>query len=393
MLDGRQASVEPREVHAVEARDREIPGYVEAAGRCRAQGSGRQQVVLGKKRRRGPVDVEKTGRRGFSGFEVAPTRLDSQGVGEHLGRGSEATPDRPVRDRLQIERDRHNLARGRGRTETGRAHHHADPGMPERPDVPRQLRRPAVVVDADEHDVVGVRSFDADHGDPSRPEARQQIVELLAAREKDHSIDRHRVEEARRARPRADPSGHEQIQQRLAITTVMVTHDQEEALAISDRVAVMNGGRVEQVDAPSAVYAAPATSFVASFIGSMNVLTSAELDRVRHGRAEAAGASETGGPFAVGEPLEAGEPFNAEGETWAVRPEHVVFRPVPGGPIEVRRILPHGHFTEVVLDAGGLELRSVVTGEAPREGDRGDVTLTRVQHYRDGLLTASGESR
>lgn len=184
-----------------------------------------------------------------------------------------------------------------------------------------------------------------------------------------------------------------EIQQRLAITTVMVTHDQEEALAISDRVAVMNGGRVEQVDAPSAVYAAPATSFVASFIGSMNVLTSAELDRVRHGRAEAAGPSESGGPFAVGEPLEAGEPFNAEGETWAVRPEHVVFRPAPGGPIEVRRILPHGHFTEVVLDAGGLELRAVVTGEAPREGDRGDVTLTRVQHYRDGLLTASGEAR
>lgn len=184
-----------------------------------------------------------------------------------------------------------------------------------------------------------------------------------------------------------------EIQQRLAITTVMVTHDQEEALAISDRVAVMNGGRVEQVDAPSAVYATPATSFVASFIGSMNVLTSAELDRVQHGRAEAAGPSETGGPFAAGEPLEAGEPFNAEGETWAVRPEHVVFRPVPGGPIEVRRILPHGHFTEVVLDAGGLELRSVVTGEAPREGDRGDVTLTRVQHYRDGLLTASGEAR
>lgn len=184
-----------------------------------------------------------------------------------------------------------------------------------------------------------------------------------------------------------------EIQQRLAITTVMVTHDQEEALAISDRVAVMNGGRVEQVDAPSAVYATPATSFVASFIGSMNVLTSAELDRVQHGRAEAAGPSETGGPFAAGEPLEAGEPFNAEGETWAVRPEHVVFRPVPGGPIEVRRILPHGHFTEVVLDVGGLELRSVVTGEAPREGDRGDVTLTRVQHYRDGLLTASGEAR
>ncbi|WP_049947824.1 ABC transporter ATP-binding protein [Candidatus Halobonum tyrrellensis] len=64
-----------------------------------------------------------------------------------------------------------------------------------------------------------------------------------------------------------------EIQQELSITTVYVTHDQEEALAVSDRVAVMNDGRVEQVGAPRDVYDAPATRFVAEFLGDNNVLT------------------------------------------------------------------------------------------------------------------------
>ena len=62
------------------------------------------------------------------------------------------------------------------------------------------------------------------------------------------------------------------IQRELAITTVYVTHDQEEALAISDRVAVMRSGRVEQVGDPRAIYRRPATRFVAAFLGDNNVL-------------------------------------------------------------------------------------------------------------------------
>jgi len=62
------------------------------------------------------------------------------------------------------------------------------------------------------------------------------------------------------------------IQRELGITTVYVTHDQAEALAISDRVAVMNEGRVEQVDRPEAVYREPATRFVAEFVGDNNLL-------------------------------------------------------------------------------------------------------------------------
>ena len=62
------------------------------------------------------------------------------------------------------------------------------------------------------------------------------------------------------------------IQLELGITTIYVTHDQEEALSISDRVAVMYGGKIEQVGAPAEMYGSPATPFVAEFIGTMNRL-------------------------------------------------------------------------------------------------------------------------
>jgi putative spermidine/putrescine transport system ATP-binding protein len=63
-----------------------------------------------------------------------------------------------------------------------------------------------------------------------------------------------------------------QIQQRVGLTFIYVTHDQEEALAMSDRLAVFNRGRIEQVDTPAEVYERPATGFVAGFVGISNVL-------------------------------------------------------------------------------------------------------------------------
>ena len=60
------------------------------------------------------------------------------------------------------------------------------------------------------------------------------------------------------------------IQLELGITTLYVTHDQEEALSVSDHVAVMYGGRIEQMGSPAEMYSAPATPFVAEFIGTMN---------------------------------------------------------------------------------------------------------------------------
>jgi iron(III) transport system ATP-binding protein len=62
------------------------------------------------------------------------------------------------------------------------------------------------------------------------------------------------------------------VQQRLGITTIMVTHDQEEALAIADRIVVMSQGAVEQIGTPRELYEAPATAFVAGFVGLMNML-------------------------------------------------------------------------------------------------------------------------
>ena len=77
------------------------------------------------------------------------------------------------------------------------------------------------------------------------------------------------------------------IQSSLGVTTLYVTHDQEEALAISDRVVVMRGGTIEQVGPPDVIYAEPATPFVAGFIGKMNqyvgVVEDASLGRVRVG--------------------------------------------------------------------------------------------------------------
>ncbi len=62
------------------------------------------------------------------------------------------------------------------------------------------------------------------------------------------------------------------IQREMGITTIYVTHDQEEALSLSDRIVVMNNGRVEQIGTPFEIYNFPRTSFVASFVGTLNIL-------------------------------------------------------------------------------------------------------------------------
>ena len=73
------------------------------------------------------------------------------------------------------------------------------------------------------------------------------------------------------------------LQQQIGVTTIYVTHDQGEALAMSDRIAVMERGRIVQVDEPRAVYFRPANEFVASFIGAANLLTGLCLGDVAAG--------------------------------------------------------------------------------------------------------------
>ncbi len=83
-----------------------------------------------------------------------------------------------------------------------------------------------------------------------------------------------------------------EIQRKLGITTIFVTHDQEEALSISDRIVVMNGGIAEQVGAPFEVYNRPTTKFVASFVGTLNTFD-AIVENPKAGRVSIAGVSVT----------------------------------------------------------------------------------------------------
>ena len=74
------------------------------------------------------------------------------------------------------------------------------------------------------------------------------------------------------------------LQQRLGITFVFVTHDQGEALSMADRVAVFSGGRIEQLDTPRGLYMRPRTGFVASFVGSANVVSGELAERITGSR-------------------------------------------------------------------------------------------------------------
>ena len=105
------------------------------------------------------------------------------------------------------------------------------------------------------------------------------------------------------------------IQRKLGITTIYVTHDQEEALALSDRIVVMNKGRIEQVGTPQQIYTAPASYFVAAFVGNLN-LVPATVASPADGRVRA-----LGGEIRTARPL----PGRRAGEavTLAVRPESI----------------------------------------------------------------------
>ncbi|MDC4233809.1 ABC transporter ATP-binding protein [Actinomyces sp. B33] len=74
------------------------------------------------------------------------------------------------------------------------------------------------------------------------------------------------------------------MQKRLGISSVYVTHDQSEAMAMSDRIVVMNSGRIEQVATPAEIYLHPASVFVADFVGRANFLTARALEEVEPGR-------------------------------------------------------------------------------------------------------------
>jgi len=110
-----------------------------------------------------------------------------------------------------------------------------------------------------------------------------------------------------------------QLQRRLGVTTVMVTHDQEEALTMADRIVVMNHGVIEQIGSPVEIYRRPASAFVADFIGVMNFVggTVVGPGRVRLGRLELTCEADGIAPGTA--------------VTIAIRPEDIRVQDVQGG--------------------------------------------------------------
>ncbi|WP_434666195.1 putative 2-aminoethylphosphonate ABC transporter ATP-binding protein [Aeromonas sp. NJAU223] len=108
------------------------------------------------------------------------------------------------------------------------------------------------------------------------------------------------------------------LQQRLGITTIMVTHDQEEALTMADRIVVMEGGRIVQVGTPQEIYHQPANRFVASFVGTMNFLDALVLSPQQVRLNEQ--------PLALINRAQAGSKLQL-----AIRPEAISLSPSPHG--------------------------------------------------------------
>ncbi|HEX7405337.1 MAG TPA: ABC transporter ATP-binding protein, partial [Candidatus Nanopelagicaceae bacterium] len=151
------------------------------------------------------------------------------------------------------------------------------------------------------------------------------------------------------------------LQRRLGITTVIVTHDQDEALSISDRIAVMNDGRIEQFSTPQELYDRPETEYVANFIGSLN--------HVQGGYSE---GQIIGGTEVVG-----------------IRPEDVIFtrNQVSGSyPATVELVVPRGHFSEVYLKRADVELRAFISSDIPLVGTSGFARVSKALIYKDGKL-------
>ena len=156
------------------------------------------------------------------------------------------------------------------------------------------------------------------------------------------------------------------LQREVGITFVYVTHDQEEALTMSDRMAVMSGGRIEQLGTPRDVYEAPATPFVAEFLGVSNLMVA---------------SCDGAGRVTVDETLLAAEQgdVSATGDVRiTIRPERVEVEPGGTGPNRmealVERLVYLGATTQVLLRLrGGVALQALVTNAGgPLPYDQGD---------------------
>lgn len=126
------------------------------------------------------------------------------------------------------------------------------------------------------------------------------------------------------------------LQRRLGLTTIFVTHDQEEALAISDRMAIMNDGKVQQVGYPGALYEKPVNLFVADFLGKMNFFS---------GRVESPGRFVTDQDIAL-----AVDGSDTSTKQIGVRPERVTLSHEPNGPNALMGVVDSSVYLGSLID-------------------------------------------
>jgi multiple sugar transport system ATP-binding protein len=165
-----------------------------------------------------------------------------------------------------------------------------------------------------------------------------------------------------------------ELQQRLAVTTVYVTHDQVEAMTMGHRVAVLRDGDLQQVDAPSTLYHAPANVFVAGFIGSpaMNMLP----------------VSVDGSVKIAGAEIRIGQALGSKPATIGFRPETVVIGTEGPIPARIRIVEDLGAeaFVHLVVDHDGEERRIVAKVDPPFAGEPDEnvrLTLRGALHLFD----------
>jgi multiple sugar transport system ATP-binding protein len=145
------------------------------------------------------------------------------------------------------------------------------------------------------------------------------------------------------------------IQRELRRTLIYVTHDQEEAMSVADRMAILENGRIRQVGAPVEIYDRPASIYVARLLGSpmMNILKSARGE---------SGIEAAGGTIRFVD-----ETAPAEAKEIGLRPEDIKVHPwsgtSTGRPARVFEVEPLGGYTVITLDAGESKLRALMRGQ------------------------------
>jgi putative spermidine/putrescine transport system ATP-binding protein len=160
------------------------------------------------------------------------------------------------------------------------------------------------------------------------------------------------------------------LQQRLGITMLFVTHGQDEALALADRIVVMQQGRIEQVDRPDRLYRVPESLFVAGFIGQMNLIEgNVAAGRFAHPALSLA-VQAIDGPAVL-----------------AIRPESLRLAPAVDGPARLRRITDFGTHLLAEIDlADGPRLKAMLPPGNPGLAPGGAVSLAAddITLFRDG---------